>query len=739
MADYRITVRTGSSDEPLYPLTGVNKGVNPTRGAVDVFETYPFGFAELYDAARLASARTHEGGFNVSNLFVVPGDLPPVAGVDYGAFDAVGDDRTDEWEDWRTDLVNVGDPRGEEMYLDPVLFTGVDGAYLYWYPSLLTDPAGWWSDACRDFEDSGVGEAYEALTGLAETEVYMRLGEGNRGPTYVGHPDGDDEDDVTPGRRGYAQVAAELVADLGSLGASPALPAFVEFWNETFNGPDTGDNEATAEDFAELFAEMRQALHDRVSPDVPVGGFGFSDGKRGDFANADPGEFDDLITQTLTRTAVTGTDIDFVSYHWYGTPLGTGAAGLDLVRQLADSMYEFAEDLQRTDERLDELFGGLYWWYSLPHPPFGVHLTEWGLRLPKEGEFDEFDVPGTGYNHLLGSPGAAFASAALTWMQDPDLALRVQRAHLWIGRGRRTGLFHVDRVAHMPTPAEADKEDVFFVRRPAAALFLHAGLDTLYWDDVEFRDLVPPAHAPTWWTGGPFDQRQAADQRLPVTALAGSDMDGIGEADHVAIVTNLGSTEAQIDLRFTGLPLGEAYHVLQRSLVMDEWVYEEDEAAWDFGPEYGEYAYIESRATDMTSPTAAGTIQGMALPATYEMAPDNTLGRVHVDPALAADLFESELIDASTSVHTVEYDRLLGETVLEVSITLSPFGVIRLDLGAYAGPAASGEISPPTGRDSGSLSTGVEDAVVGRDTNWAAQGARGTGQDTTAKDEDPSR
>ena len=685
MADYRIIVRTGSSEEALYPLTGVNKGVRYTRGAADVFETYPFDFTELFEAARVASARTHEGGYNVSNLFVVPDQVQQLATIENGVEDEFGVNATNDWRAWLGNLVAGGDARGFEMYLDPrsfedysasVLQVVFPGSYLYWYPSLLTDPTNWWSDACRDFDDSGVGEAYEALTAVEGTEVYLRLGEGNFGPTYVGHPDGDDEQDPITGRQGYALVAAEIVADLADLGTTPTIPAFVEFWNETFTGPDMEDEAATATDFVELYVAARQAVHDRLGVNVPFGGFRFSSSKCRDYASEELGNMNSFVFNTLLRAAETGADLDFFSYHWYGTEPELAAGSVITSEQFTKSAFQFFTDLWRMDELLDFMFDTLGGLYGMPTPGNGVHLTEWALRLPQH--VGEFQGPDPRYNHALGFRGAAFLSAALTWMQDPDLSLRVERAHYWIGRGRSTGLFHADRVASVPNPAESDKVDVFFVRRPAAAMFLHAGMETLSWDDVEFVDPIPPSPAPPGWTGSLTDPREAAQYRLPVTALAGSDIDGAGESDHTAVVTNLGNEPADVVVRFTGLPVGQTYHVLERQIVQDN-------PADDYRSEFEVFEYIETRANDPNS-VVSGAIQGVLVPAARDLAPDGSVNRAYVDEAVAADLFESELLASGSSYLSARYDRFADEVVLDAPVVLPPFGVARLDLNAFMGP-----------------------------------------------------
>ena len=565
---YRITVDFSTHGAQLRPLRGVNKGVRHTQGANDVPLDYPFDYTTLYEACGISSARLHEGGFNVSNVFRAPvrSVLAGPSGVTRGVHTDDGSEVTKEWADWLGSLAEAGDGRGEMVYLDPHEFSADAGIpttadpYLFWYPresaAGSTIEALWTPDNLW-YGPSRVLEAYSALDS-SSVEPYFRFGEGNYGPTFVGPPGVASLATLDP-MVAYAWVGTRFLQDLVDH-SSGSPPPFVEFWNETFIASDLGDPEIAGA-FVALYDSARERVTGQWSEGVSVGGFGFSASAMRSFLERRHSSF---VRRVLERAS--SSSFDFLSYHWYGQD--DPAFGLVQpmpARWPNHAMFDFADDLVAIDDCLSQLCN------VLGIEVDSVHLSEWGLRLPAgEGGFEAPLV--RGYNHVQGMLGAAFVSAGLTWMQNPDLLMPVERAFLWSGRGQRSALFHADlqrsEGGRGPRETEETFEPIFILRTPALAMWMHDGLDDdMAWVDVEIEEMDHPADSPNpGLTPGQHSAQDSATNRLMVTALAATRTGGAEGPDHAVVVTSLSRYGMWVEIDLQGFVPGTPYDIQVTSL-----------------------------------------------------------------------------------------------------------------------------------------------------------------------------
>jgi len=661
-ANYRVTVDFSTHGDPLRPLRGVNKGVRHTQGANDVPLDYPFDYSTLYESFGISSARLHEGGFNVSNVFRAPLSAPVelISGIDRGVRDSQGDPYTSDWERWLTSLLDVGDRRGEMVYLEPHDFQAwaedegleveYSPFYLYWYPRLVRfgdDLSQLWTESNLWYEESRVQPAYQSLENSV-VETYFRFGEGNYGPTFIGPPDGVNllsQNFLDT----YARAGTRFLQDLVD-GSSGAPPPFVEFWNETFSASDW-EPEDLAVTFADLFDAVRSRIQGEWTQDVPVGGFGFSAGAMREFVAANPDSFVRLVLE-----AAAPAEPDFISYHWYGVDREGLIENLPRF-QRQHYMYQLADDLIDIDNRL-------YYLCSLSgYGNLVSHVTEWGLRLPEDrSTFASWLVPG--YNHLRGMMGLSFVSAGLTWMQNPLLALRVERAHYWSGRGFGTGLFDTDLEVLGADP----EAPVFFVRTPALAMLTHEVMNEhMSWVDVGIEEFVQPPDSPNAHlvSGGPFDAQAAATERMMVTALAGTRTAAGGVPDHSVILTNLSESTIAVDLEMSGIPFASSADVTVTAVKHPDQM-----VAGGDHPDTV-HAYTSTTRGDVRSQgyPFRGTDIETALDANGDI---ESVSVTHN----AIDAFVDTVLETSQSGSI----QVVGSSGRWGQLTLPPFGILRVDV-----------------------------------------------------------
>ena len=638
---YEVHVDVDSVDGTTRPLTGVNKGPRRTWGAGDVPPDYPFDLTQLYRTFGITSVRTHEGGYNVSNLFRVPDspDWSP-AQIEVGVRNQVGDILTWDWEDWLEAILREdGDLKGGYIYLNPghdrAAEFGLEESYLYWYPNLISHPSYWWGEQYQNYLSTGVAASFIALA-EGELEIYFRLGEGAYGPTYVGHPDGDDIGQAVNAKQGYAWVAAQIVADLSSMGNSPKLPEYIEFWNETYLGPDKHNIVARATEFVELFRYIEDAADQTLPQPIPIGGFAFLSGRIKEFAYSSGNVLDSLVYQVLFRLGEEGAE--FISFHWYGTPQ------TDHPR---DNVFDLVEDLVHLDHAMMQFYAT-----NADFPPPGqFHLSEWAL-WPSH---DTDDLEDAGRNPLRERFGAAYASAVLSWLQQPLPHLPIERAHHWLGRAPSTGLFRGARTS----AAQGDEYiDTLFVRTAAGAFVLHADLADMDLAHVEITETTPLSLTqPVGWTPGPHSVLDAAQNRMWVTALAVNRGEDQGPFEHSVVVTSLIDQMVRVKLEVRGLVPNAQYVGRTRTIT-----------------EAAEVVHVYDNVVSF----GEDTIQGIAVNSTAETTVGDD-GVVVTTRAFASEADATAALDALVDVTWWSRDADGGGN-LTIPLVFDTNGVKRVDL-----------------------------------------------------------
>ena len=654
---YEVHVDVDSVDGTTRPLTGVNKGPRRTWGAGDVPPDYPFDLTQLYRTFGITSVRTHEGGYNVSNLFRVPDspDWSP-AQIEVGVRDQDGNRLTGLWGRWLESLLHQDhDPRGGYIYLDPDKAgdynNNLRNAYLYWYPNLISHPSYWWGEQYHNYLSTGVAASFIALA-EGELEIYLRLGEGAYGPTYIGHPAGNDIGQFANGKQGYAWIAAQMVADLSAMGNSPKLPEYIEFWNETYLGPDKHNIVARATEFVELFRYIEDALH--VLPqNVPVGGFAFLSDRMREFAYSSGNVLDSLVYQVLFRLGEEGAE--FISFHWYGAPR---------TNHPRNNVFDLVEDLVHLDHAMMQFYAT-----NADFPPPGqFHLSEWAL-WPSH---DTDDLEDEGRNPLRERFGAAYVSAVLSWLQQPLPHLPIERAHHWLGRAPSTGLF---RGARTRVAQDGEYSDTLFVRTPAGAFALHADLADLDLAHVEITETTPLSPIlihPAGWAPGPHSVLDAARNRMWVTALAVNRGEDQGPFEHSVVVTSLIDEMVHVNLEVRGLVPNARYVGRTRAIT---------ESAEVVHGYYDVVGFGESK------------IQGIAVNATVETTVDDD-GVVVTTRAFASEADATAALDALVDVTWWSRDADGGGN-LTIPLVFDTNGVMRVDLMNAENLGDLGEVGAP--------------------------------------------
>jgi hypothetical protein len=470
--------------------------------------------------------------------------------------------------------------------------------WVYWFPHAGRIQNSMGYVVGNNPTDLGV-QAQEVFDGCAEFgPMYIKLGEQHFGARYVGHAPLEDEG--LPVSREvverYAEVARRAFQLLISSSSNGAVPAYFELWGEPdqkYKGPyfATKNNHAQYEMWGQDFAEMHRALYEAVSDMGQAGGCGFT--------RAGWMKFVETVEQTLAEPdpdlrpepGQSGRVFelldhsskeywDFFSVHRYmqGTEFvttgKTGEVTLRTLDQITDAMLEFPDGLRRLRNCLDAYTARLtprgspsseWGWDRLLRLP--LHVTEWNIcTTDTNAEFQdayedleggELEVFGS-RNLSASSWGAAFASAALTWMQVPSLG--IDRANYW------PGLLEANGMIRRPTRDEwvapgGDKENWVTINAPAYSFSLHT--------DLAGRDRVPVNIWPSA-TGEETgrDELEAAAASCRVTALAACSQLG-GQAEQLSIIiSNIDNPLLDklytINLRLRGLIPGETYQLRAR-------------------------------------------------------------------------------------------------------------------------------------------------------------------------------
>ncbi len=573
--DFIVHVDFGEVVGTVQPLCGVNKGVRAAPGSCDIAAATQADYSSLYTALGVKSVRPHEGGYNISQLLVpplseeVPRSIKTVGGVGVRdrlepvrPFDPVLDENFDETQLLPPFGFNIGDVTDDscggrnlatqdDADLEPLYENTL---YFYWYPTLL-NPLLFQLHAEQylDLFSLGTEPGYRGLAD-AGLEIYFRLGEGSKGPGYIGDPD-PAETESADARRCYAQLAARIVRDLAG-GCSPAtVPGFIDLWNEAFTGPfHAKDLDAQtdlplwAADYASFFDEVHDAL---VSPEFPFapfgakvlppanpgssvdlsgvrfGGFSFLGGDMRRFADRMQGHpnLNSRVYELLSALD-DPSRLSFLSFHLYG-------ADDDVME---DGPFEIFDDLSNILTALDDFraqqdasYDGLSY----------VHLSEWGYRLPKDDDEECASVF-----------GGSFVASMLTWMQYAQTVhdLTVERAHLWGGSGRKTGIVSFGHLTRSDPPSLVEQY-LFFIRASAIAMLFHSSVEG--WELCMPRVIQGGSILVHLGSGlGVFD---AAAQRLDITALAARSDVVMGASAYAVILSNLTEGSKRVRLELSGL------------------------------------------------------------------------------------------------------------------------------------------------------------------------------------------
>ena len=571
--DFVVRVNIGDTVGTVQPLCGVNKGVRAADGSCEFSSATQADFSALYTEFGVQSVRTHEGGYNISQL-LWPSEDEVGAFSTHGGVSRYGTADQDVREIPETEMEPpfgynstseaLCGGEGQNLFLYPD-FT-IDGAgtpYFFWYPSVdIPHLFQRCLDQYIDLDSSGAGPGYRGLAD-ADIEVYFRLGEGSRGPSYIGTPF-EEATFSSEAKRCYAQIAARIVRDLAASCGQATIPGFVDLWNEAFTGPFHDDVSNTlalanwAADYATFFNAVHEAL---VSPDFPFvpfpqglagdediidlstvrfGGFSFLGGDMRRFADrvvdGDP-TLNSRVHTLLSR--IDREKLSFLSFHLYGhqqnDPLKTLFAWFHDLSRILEAVETFRVAQARP-------YDGLRF----------AHLSEWGYLLPK----DDDGVAASVF-------GGSFVSAGLTWMQYAQSMFEgsVERAHLWGGVGRKTGIFSFARL-RPEIPKNAPETNLFFIRASAVAMLFHSS--------IEGWDLLDTALIPGWGVVGPnpawHDPFGAAEAKLDITALAASRSQGpVGSESHVVLLSNLTEGSKQVRVEIGGLSEGSYTATVSRT------------------------------------------------------------------------------------------------------------------------------------------------------------------------------
>ena len=576
--EYDFIVRVDFDDivGTVQPLSGVNRGVRAADGACQISDVTEADFSSLFTGFGVQSVRTHEGGYNISQI------LWPPTGNDVETFRTVGGVSAFTFNDVQDTRLtaNPVPPFGYNSAgidecggLGNNLFEDDDTSgftpetpYFFWYPEILIPFLFQrYFGHHIDLDTTGAGAGYRGLA-EAQIEIYFRLGEGSKGPTYIGAP-WERENFSSDAKTCYAQIAARIVRELAESCAKPTVPGFIDLWNEAFTGPfhtDISDADALtswALDYATFFNAVHEALVSPQFPYVPFeqqipgipgeeeggidlsgvrfGGFSFLGGDMRRFAEQVLGEYPlprSRVYQLLSE--IDHEKLSFLSFHLYELQQ------VDQNDNPVDDPFSWFDDLSTILEAIDTFRADQANSYEGLRT---IHLTEWGYRLPKDDRGQSASVF-----------GGSFVSAGLTWMQyaQTEYDGLVERAHLWGGSGRKTGIFTFARLRH-EIPGGSSEMYMFFIRTSAVALLFHSSIEG--WDLASAairRGWSLPGHHAQW-----HDPLNAAEARMDITALAARNEESTGSTSRVVLLSNLTEGSKRISLELVGLSPGGKYSV----------------------------------------------------------------------------------------------------------------------------------------------------------------------------------
>lgn len=399
--------------------------------------------------------------------------------------------------------------------------------WLYWRPALGVDLD---SPDSYNWSDSMAEQLYKSMLD-EDFEIYYRLGDAYHGPSYMG-PDGTgfDSSDNRAGKMRYARVAANVVSQFSQIQgdlASPAPPRFVEFWNEPDSGhftgpddqiidvPDAAKLDKWSSDLTELYEWCFDELTALGIDPATIGGLAFTaKGMRHFLSQCEQNTNLSKVHAVLSK--MDPSKLHFLSFHLYGN-LELQKFG---VRPITLT-FEFASSLRDICSYLHQLAG---------FSDLKIHLSEWHLT----------SLQAPGYEGITLSPfGGAFASAALSWMQYPEL--NIERAHMYPGYSTLSGHFSFESAENIVPH--------FTVRPSALASFFHSETVDDYWVPLTIHKSTNL----TWQEIG--DVFECVDQSEPIVALSSKSAEHPGRVS--VILTNLGRRAADITVSIEGLSPGQ--------------------------------------------------------------------------------------------------------------------------------------------------------------------------------------